>query len=142
MNGCMLPHERRLVLELAALAYEQAGDRAARPAVRIRAAHSDVEWIVVDQVDVAGKRYVLAERREEPRSGVDRLTPRERQVLTFLARGDTTKLVAYELGIADATVRVLLVRAVKKLGARDRREAVARFAEAMRSDEPMVASAG
>ena len=41
-------------------------------------------------------------------------------------------VAAYELGIADATVRVLLVRAIRKLGACDRREAVARYVEAVR----------
>jgi len=55
------------------------------------------------------------------------LTGREREVLAFAAAGNTTKLIAFELGIADATVRVLLKRAAKKLGARNRRDAIARF---------------
>jgi DNA-binding NarL/FixJ family response regulator len=48
------------------------------------------------------------------------LTGRERQVVTCLALGHSTKEVAFALGIADATVRVLLARAAGKLGVRSR----------------------
>jgi DNA-binding NarL/FixJ family response regulator len=43
------------------------------------------------------------------------LTARERQVVALLAGGRTRKEVAFELGIAHSTVRVLNARAVKKL---------------------------
>jgi DNA-binding NarL/FixJ family response regulator len=48
------------------------------------------------------------------------LTHRERQVVACLARGYSTKEVGFALGIADATVRVLLARASSKLGVRSR----------------------
>ena len=44
------------------------------------------------------------------------LSARERQVHELLGRGRTSKEVAFELGIAAATVRVLQSRARKKLG--------------------------
>lgn len=44
------------------------------------------------------------------------LTPRERQILESVLGGRTRKEVAYDLGIATPTVRVLYSRAMKKLG--------------------------
>jgi DNA-binding NarL/FixJ family response regulator len=44
-----------------------------------------------------------------------RLSPREREVLTLLGRGQTPKEVAFELKIAHSTVRVLRARALKKM---------------------------
>ena len=45
-----------------------------------------------------------------------RLSPRERQVLDLITGGCTSKEVAFDLGLSDATVRVLYARAMKKLG--------------------------
>ena len=44
------------------------------------------------------------------------LTPRERQILDLVLGGRTTKEVAFDLGLSNATVRVLYARAMKKLG--------------------------
>ena len=49
------------------------------------------------------------------------LSPRESQIVRLLDLGRTPKEVAFELGIANATVRVLLSRAVKKGGRAPRR---------------------
>jgi DNA-binding NarL/FixJ family response regulator len=51
-----------------------------------------------------------------PRMLVRPLSPRESQIVQLLDLGRTPKEVAFELGIANATVRVLLARAVKKGG--------------------------
>ena len=45
-----------------------------------------------------------------------RLTPRERQILDLVTGGRSHKEVAFDLGVSDATVRVLYARAMKKLG--------------------------
>ena len=44
------------------------------------------------------------------------LSPRERQILDLVTGGRTHKEVAFDLGLSDATVRVLYSRAMKKLG--------------------------
>jgi DNA-binding NarL/FixJ family response regulator len=44
------------------------------------------------------------------------LSPREQQILGLVAGGRTQKETAFELGVSDATVRVLYSRAMKKLG--------------------------
>ena len=46
----------------------------------------------------------------------ERLSPRERQILYLVTGGRSSKEVAYDLGVSDATVRVLYSRAMKKLG--------------------------
>lgn len=46
------------------------------------------------------------------------LSPRERQILDLITTGRTPKEVAFDLGLSDATVRVLYARAMKKLGRR------------------------
>jgi RNA polymerase sigma factor (sigma-70 family) len=49
------------------------------------------------------------------------LTPRERQILDLIHSGQTQKEVAFQLGLSDATVRVLYSRAMAKLGRAKRR---------------------
>jgi DNA-binding CsgD family transcriptional regulator len=52
------------------------------------------------------------------------LTEREREVASFFVLGHSTKIIAYELGISDSTVRVLLSRIRSRLGAASRAELV------------------
>jgi DNA-binding NarL/FixJ family response regulator len=62
-----------------------------------------------------------------PRRPVGRgpLTPREREVLSLVARGATNPEVAEQLGVGEETVKTLLSRIFLKLGVRRRAEAVA-----------------
>ena len=53
-----------------------------------------------------------------PGQKAERLSPRERQILDLITAGRSQKEVAYDLGLSDATVRVLYSRAMKKLGRR------------------------
>jgi len=67
-----------------------------------------------------------------PRSGelignaIERLTPRERQVLDFMAAGLDNRAIAAKLRIQYTTVRGHVRAVIEKLGARSRLEAVAR----------------
>jgi DNA-binding CsgD family transcriptional regulator len=58
--------------------------------------------------------------------GVDRLTPRERQVLDLMAAGLDNRAIAAKLHIEYTTVRGHVRSVIEKLGARSRLEAVAR----------------
>jgi two-component system, NarL family, nitrate/nitrite response regulator NarL len=60
-----------------------------------------------------------------PRSLLDRLTPREQQVLVRLATGAPNKEIARELGLAEVTVKLHVRQILKKIGARNRSEAAA-----------------
>jgi DNA-binding CsgD family transcriptional regulator len=72
-------------------------------------------WTVVHRYERDGRRYIVACENQTPR-GLEVLTERERQVVTCLALGQSTKETAYGLGISDATVRVIVRRAAAKLG--------------------------
>ena len=88
-------------------------------------------WSLVEHFESDGKRYILACQNDPDVTGPSLLSQREQQVLAFAALGHNSKLIAYELGISDSTVRVLMSRATAKLGARSRKEAIAAFASAM-----------
>ena len=53
------------------------------------------------------------------------LTPREREVLSLMARGLSNSDVAVELFISEATVKTHLARVMMKLGVREKAQAVA-----------------
>jgi DNA-binding CsgD family transcriptional regulator len=61
---------------------------------------------------------------------VDRLTPRERQVLDLMALGLDNRAIATKLRIEYTTVRGHVRSVIEKLGARSRLEAVARAYQA------------
>jgi DNA-binding CsgD family transcriptional regulator len=82
-------------------------------------------WSLVDHFERDGKRFVVAQRNEVGGVGPGALSPRERQVVALVAIGHTTKLIAYELGLAPATIRVVIKSCCAKLGARDRQDLIA-----------------
>jgi DNA-binding CsgD family transcriptional regulator len=110
---------------------------------RTRAARHDVErttrrwrplvestWTLLDEFDRDGRRFIVAVDNRPPTAAPrGALSEREHQVLTHAVLGHTNKEIAYELGISDATVRVLVHRAARKLGVTTRSEAVARFGD-------------
>jgi DNA-binding CsgD family transcriptional regulator len=77
-------------------------------------------WTLVDSFMSSGTRYVVARENRPEVRGLATLTDRERQVVAYLAMGQSNKEAAYALGISDVTVRVLIRRAASKLGVRSR----------------------
>ena len=58
-----------------------------------------------------------------PRSDVDRLSPREREILSHLIEGHSNKGIARILGITEATVKVHLKSLLRKIGVENRTQA-------------------
>jgi two-component system nitrate/nitrite response regulator NarL len=58
-----------------------------------------------------------------PRSDVDRLSPREREILSHLVEGRSNKGIARILGITEATVKVHLKSLLRKIGVDNRTQA-------------------
>ena len=119
---------------------EQLGERARR--MRPRAApqaqaHADAHglaWLSVEHEAPDGRPYVLAHRLgPSVRRNIALLSGREREVLGRAAVGCSSKVIAFELGLAPSTVRVLLARAATKLGASSREELLRRANELMRT---------
>ena len=58
-----------------------------------------------------------------PKRFCDGLTRREREVLCLLAAGRSNKRIAFELGIAEKTVKTHVGHVLAKLGVTDRTQA-------------------
>ena len=82
-------------------------------------------WTLVDHVDRDGRRYVVAVENGEQRPQFDLLSNRERDVVRCGLHGHHPKAIAYELGIAHSTVRVLIARILRKTNMRSWKEVVA-----------------
>ena len=61
-----------------------------------------------------------ADDRGDP---IERLTPREREVLVLIGRGYANKRIALELGLAEKTVKTHVGHVLAKLGVSDRTQA-------------------
>ena len=79
---------------------------------------------------------MLAVEKERPPPLVVQLSAREREVLSNAALGWSNKEIAHTLGLAHSTVRVLLTRAARKLGASNRPQLIQRFTALRREAEP------
>lgn len=83
--------------------------------------------LVVDPGLAAGVRRPAAGPGSQP---VEALTPRESEVLQFLAEGLTNRAIALELEISEHTVKFHVNAILGKLGAQSRTEAVVRAVRA------------
>lgn len=123
--------EARELLTMAVKAHEWARTRAGRREPQ-RATGAwrplvDSRWSLVDRYEHDGRRYVVVCENLPAPNTLETLSPRELQVVSLAARGRTNKVIAYELGLVDSTVRVLVARAAAKLAAGSRSELIAKF---------------
>jgi DNA-binding CsgD family transcriptional regulator len=131
----MAAHEEKLLDEASFSNPKRALREAVRELERERTSRNDADpasghwnglatarWTLVDQIDALGTKYVLARQNAPESTALALLTPTEYRVVKYAAQGRSTKEVAYMLGIKDATVRVLLMRAVRRCGVRSRHE--------------------
>jgi DNA-binding NarL/FixJ family response regulator len=85
-------------------------------------------WALVEQIDSGGKRFLIARKNDPNALARFALAPHERQVLAARARGQSLKLIAYELGLSIATVSKSMKAGMTKLGLSCEAEIVALFA--------------
>jgi DNA-binding NarL/FixJ family response regulator len=82
----------------------------------------DSRWTLLDRFEAGGRRYVIA--ATEP---CVELSSREQEVIALAAAGASNKEIAHSLGVAHATVRVLLSRAAAKLNVKTRTDLITAF---------------
>jgi DNA-binding CsgD family transcriptional regulator len=73
--------------------------------------------------------FLGAKRDQAAGAGSSLLTPRQRDVLARVARGQTDKEIARDLNLSPRTVEMHVAGAMKALGAKTRAEAVAKSTE-------------
>jgi DNA-binding CsgD family transcriptional regulator len=121
----------RDVLRQAALRMDRARSEKvrvdARQALILWAALVGGRWSLVDRFDRGGRRFIVAHRNEPQVSDPRALSLRERQVLAFMASGDSLKLTAYSLGVSMNSVSRHRASAMRKLGIRSAAEVLALF---------------
>ncbi len=62
-----------------------------------------------------------------PNSGMERLSPRQHQIMRLVHMGNTNKMIARTLGISEGTVKIHLASVFRLLGATNRASAVALY---------------
>jgi len=86
-------------------------------------------WSAIDWFDSDGRRYVLgipnAPGVTDPRG----LSKRETQVLTYVLRGMSNKLVAYHLGLSSGRVSAVLSSVMRKFMVRTRSELIKKLSD-------------
>jgi NarL family two-component system response regulator LiaR len=85
----------------------------------VRAAHAGE--VLLDPVVAA--RLVEALAVDGPEGPLDRLTPRELDVLRLIGRGLPNKRIAQELSVSEKTVKTHVGHLLAKLGVTDRTQA-------------------
>ncbi len=83
--------------------------------------------VVAPELAVLLAKAVQGGETEQHAESVDNpfseLTPRETEILTFLANGQSNKAIARDLGISDGTVKLHVKAILRKLGVHSRVEA-------------------
>ena len=94
----------------------------AEPQEVVRAVRAaDAGQTVLDPV--VASRLVETLASDDRGDPIDRLTPREREVLLLIGRGFANKRIALELGLAEKTVKAHVGHVLAKLGVSDRTQA-------------------
>lgn len=101
-------------------------------------------WTLLDWFDSEGRRFIIAKRSDERPHPARGLTPRERQVALYAALGQSSKAIAYELGISPSRVSALLKASMAKLGVRSKAQLVVmvRALQAQHSPSSVSAAVG
>jgi DNA-binding CsgD family transcriptional regulator len=89
-------------------------------------------WRLIDVLAHEQHRFLIARTQPPAPPSLDDLAARERQVLARASAGHSNKVIAYELQLEASTVRVLLMRAARKLGTKTRRETILDFEQLAR----------
>ena len=115
----VVPLSAGVEVAVAAVRLMSVGGYCLPPEVRPEAQMAPIQWFAADEA--ASERSVEEVSATDQRVSLrDDLTARERDVLRSLRLGHQNKIIAYELGISESTVKVHLRNIMKKLNASNR----------------------
>jgi len=92
-------------------------------------ADAQLAWFLGSQVDL-GSAEELSKRRANASAAVAALSARQREVLRLMARGLLNKQIAWELKIAEKTVKMHRALMLERLGVQTSAEAIRMAVEA------------
>lgn len=85
------------------------------------------DWRLLDEISVGNDVYLLLHRVQPPPRGLDSLTARELEALRLASEGSSNKEIAYQLSVTPSTVKTLLFRAARRIGAAGRQGLIERY---------------
>ena len=81
-------------------------------------------------MEVGDDAALLSERRALALQAVERLSPRQREVLLLMARGSLNKQISFELGLSERTVKMHRAALLRSLGVETTADAIRLAVEA------------
>lgn len=123
--------ERRPAL-VEILNYKKNG-RAFRNAVLVApifGSDGSLEYFLGSQMEVGDAASALADRQAEARRKIERLSPRQREVLLLMAAGQLNKQMGFELGLSERTVKMHRAALLRALGVETNADAIRLAVEA------------
>lgn len=75
-----------------------------------------LQWFLGSQVDLGEGDNLLAPRRAQAAAKVKALSRRQQEILGLMSRGQLNKQIAWELGIAEKTVKMHRALMLERLG--------------------------
>ncbi|KQZ73061.1 histidine kinase [Sphingopyxis sp. Root214] len=89
-----------------------------------------LEYFLGSQMEVGDDAALLSERRALALQAVERLSPRQREVLLLMARGSLNKQISFELGLSERTVKMHRAALLRSLGVETTADAIRLAVEA------------
>ncbi len=89
-----------------------------------------LQWFLGSQVDLGEGDNLLAPRRAQAAAKVKALSRRQQQILGMMSRGRLNKQIAWELGIAEKTVKMHRALLLERLGVATSAESIRLAVEA------------
>jgi DNA-binding CsgD family transcriptional regulator len=93
-------------------------------------------WTLIESFERDRRRYYTAYPNAPHVRSFHALSPREEQVVAYVAQGDSNKLIAYQLGITLGSVSNSLSRAMAKMGLRTRQELIWLYNQLAQANDP------
>lgn len=94
-------------------------------------ARGDLEFFVGSQIELVGQETDASDtRRKNARERIERLSPRQREILIWMAAGKLNKQIAWELGLTERTVKMHRSAVIRSLRVQTSADAIRMAVEA------------